>query len=949
MSHKKRRKKEVEIQEEMSLPGGRIDALASLPVLASFAVLVFSVMRLSGMAVLGTPILSGIMTIILAYHAYTRPKSKRDPWIWGIPILAFITSALLYYSVSYGSPVDTDESYFAVSAAIFTLFYALAQVRALSFESSAVTALFISAIIIHLVPGVSHNLMGDLDSYWRLKWMEGVYDNGYPTEFDPLTYPMRGGLAHHQEFAKYTDPNGGLGFGLIQKNTPMVMEIAYAAIALLMKPLGFSLYQTAMLVPGIFAGPIVVLMFLLVKELFSTMRPYNQIAAFLAGFMFMLTPVLAAKVVATNCENEAFGMFLMLSTLYLFFAAFRRKSFGYAVLCGITMLMLRMCWSGIGYTLITIGIFGTLYAVANFLRNRNAMEHLPYLVIPLPIYLSIGIFAHARGGLPVFNMPGSFEIYPMMAAIASSILLEFLRTRKNGFLLVDDSVLEGRAANWAETNINTIFAIGALLFVASLLFYTTPAKWIDFINSAYHAASGTKSLVHQTVSEQNPMATSIGEYFTQGYRQYGMAVYLSIIAIPVMAYLAVTEGSVGAIFLLAWGLPMMYAAYNRSVWVLGASASVIALSASLGLFVALKKSKLTVVTAAGTIISIMIIPSYVPLLGLFHYEDSVGYIVMHMGPSMDIYMWEPMLEWHYNNTRPGDAILTWWDYGHWITAVARRPVIADGLQADYYEIQDVARIFMNKTTEEQSFEMVRAYDQAYRGYNESWGLNYASIDWTMIGKASALHFIATGVVENATPGAWGNYAQCQFIPDQSRFDDQVIAADGSLVKQKQLVFGCQNGIGILFTVTENGIKDVNVIAGPNRLIPWSQWMMQEDASLLGVQPLMQVNNKEKVPSILYCAMNWKNLQPGSICTLPQFMNIIYVPKQFQDYLMTRIYLGKYIDEYAAAGLYNRPVVPLKHFREVPDYDKDGTPDGEFSYGYVRSYEISYEGFNETQQ
>ncbi|MFH0863008.1 MAG: STT3 domain-containing protein [Candidatus Altiarchaeota archaeon] len=949
MSSKKRNKRKENEEIVLPIPVGRFSGITSTPVIAAFAILLFTVMRLSGLGVLATPILSGIATIWIASSVYGQSGGKKDPWAWGTPALALITSTFLYYSVSYDYPLDADYPYFAISAAIFTLFYALAQVRTISFESSAVTALFISAIIIHLVPAVSHNLMGDLDSYWRLKWMEGVYDNGYPTEFDPLTYPMMGGLAHHEDFAKYTNPNDGLGFGLTQKDTPMLMELAYAAIALMMKPFGFSLYQTAMLVPGIFAAPIVVLMYLLVKELFSGMRPYNQIAAFLAGFMYMLTPVLAAKVIATNCENEAFGMFLMLSTLYLFFAAFHRKSFRYAILCGFTMLMLRMVWSGIGYTLITIGIFGTLYSIVNFIRNRNAMEHLPYLVIPLPIYLSIGVFAHARGGLPIFNVPGSIESYPMIVAIATSIFLEFIRTRKNGLQLIGDATLEGRTADWAERNINTICAVGAVIFIASLLFYTTPTNWINFINSAYHAASGKKSLVHQTVSEQNPMATSFGEYISQGYRQYGIAVYLSIIAIPAMAYLAITEGSVGAIFLLAWGLPMMYAAYNRSVWVLGASASVIALSASLGLFVALKKSRLNAVTAVGTILSIIIIPAYVPMFGPFLFGQSVGYVVMHMGPSSDIYMWQPMLEWHYNNTRQGDAILTWWDYGHWITAVARRPVIADGLQADYYQIQDVARMFMNKTTEEESFEMIRAYDRAYKEHNQTWGLNYAAIDWTMIGKASALHFIATGNIENATPGAWGNYAQCQFLPDQSRLDDQVTAAGGTFSKEKQLVFGCQNGMGLLFIVTENNIKEVNVIVGQGQLIPWSQWMKQQDASILGVQPLMRNNDQEKVPSILFCAMNWKSLQGGSICRLPQFTNLIYVPQQFQDYLMTRIYLGKYIDEYAAAGLYNRPVVPLKHFREVPDYNNDGTPDGEFSFGYVRSYEISYEGFKDTQQ
>jgi hypothetical protein len=617
------------------------------------------------------------------------------------------------------------------------------------------------------------------------------------------------------------------------------------------------------------------------------------------------------------------------------------------VLCGLSFLMLRMNWGGTVYAMMTLGIFGASSAVVNFLKRKNAMEHLPYIAIPMLCYQLMALFAHARGGLPYYQSMTPNETYPLVAAIGLSLILEYLRARMYGPIILDDGTLEGRVMDFAERRMKLIglLTIATLLF--SLVFYKTPADWMNFGLNQIRQASGVRSVVHQTVAEQNPMAESFSEYLTIGYREYGFALYLCLIMIPVLAYLVHKEGSLGALFLLAWTVPMMYGSYHKMSWAMPSSASITALGASVGLFVAVKRKDLFGLKAIATYLLFIVPLAYVPMFGPMMYSQAVGYMVMHMGPSADIYQWEPMLEWHANHTSQGDAILTWWDYGHWITAIAQRPVIADGLQDDYYEIQDVARFFMNKTDEEEAFNTVREYNKAYKAYNESWGLNYASIDWTMIGKGGALHFIATGVIENATPGVFKNYAQCEFMPQASELEDQLITgANSSLYHEKKIVFGCDNGLAITFDVAGDGVKDINVLTNGGPSVPWDVFSREEDASLLGVQPLWNINEKEKMPSILYCAMNW-NDQRLRICRLPQFNTLVYVPQEFNDYMMTRLYLGKYMEEYKAAGLYNREVTPLRHFREIPDYNGDGMPEGEFSLGFVRSYEISYDGFNQT--
>jgi asparagine N-glycosylation enzyme membrane subunit Stt3 len=470
---------------------------------------------------------------------------------------------------------------------------------------------------------------------------------------------------------------------------------------------------------------------------------------------------------------------------------------------------------------------------------------------------------------------------------------------------------------------------------------------VDFIINQL-LSPAQKSLVHQTVSEQNPMATNISEFVNDGYQRYGIALLYGLLMIPVLAYFAISRGSVGSLFVLTWSLPMMWGAYNKSAYIFTSSAPVTALGATIALLAAVKKEDLEGLRIIGTILVVCIPIFYVPMLGLTMYNKFVGYVVMHMGPTSDIYYWQPALEWHRDHTNPGDAVLTWWDYGHWFTAVSHRPVLIDNLQADYYEIQDVARFFVNKTTEEDAFETVKAYNSAYKAYNQSWGLNYATIDWTMIGKGSALHYIATGSIENASGGSWKNYIQCDFDPDNSQLDEKlVVSGNGSFSKVRKVMYNCQGEIYLVFTVEGYDLKETTVMTRYGNAIPWSTWMKSNDASILGVEPLLGLYERG-VPSILACAINYRELPGGSVCRLPQFNTLIYVPQEFQDFMMTRLYLGKYMKEYRELGLYNREPTPLKHFREVPDYNGDGRSDGEFSFGFVRSYEISYEGFNATQ-
>jgi hypothetical protein len=252
-------------------------------------------------------------------------------------------------------------------------------------------------------------------------------------------------------------------------------------------------------------------------------------------------------------------------------------------------------------------------------------------------------------------------------------------------------------------------------------------------------------------------------------------------------------------------------------------------------------------------------------------------------------------------------------------------------------------------------DTLRAYNQRYDEIGMN--LSHVAIDWTMIGKGSALHFIATGVIENKTEGSFMNYAQCRFLEKQSSQQRIATDSEGKPVLAKQLIFGCPWPIaGIMFEVIGDDVKSIKAIvsdeAGNLYYIPWETWVKDRPASILGVQPLSDILTLGlKRPDVLgNTGMQWRD--SNNTLHSSETYQLIYVPGEFNDYMMTRLYLGDYVDyvpapeclqeenknkfycaNYLNQGLFTGNLTTFK-----PKYS---SLVGDFSGGYVRIYDINY--------
>lgn len=869
--------------------------------------------------VVGIMFISAIASI---YFIYLHFKSgKRDYYLLGVPVLAFITSLFSWYANQNSGWTMRDFSVFSIVFGIFLLFYAIMLHKILNPGAAAILAILFSTLLIHIAPAFTFSwapwagkyLAEITDPYFYYRHAKFIVENGYVMEIDKMTYPT----AH-------IDHSWGI----------YLQPVFTASIALVLGILNINVYDVNIIYAGVFAAFSVLALYLLIKNLFSDMKPYNRIAAILAAFMLMLSPAFASKAIATNSEDDAIGMFLFISSFSLFAISIRKKSLLFSILSGITFLFLAIAWNGYAYALLVFGIFASLYAMINFIHKKNCVEHIPYFIIPVIMSRLSFLIIHPRGELPPLNLPLSF-LMPFATPVIIAFFLEIIRVYLYGKIEVKGISIGNRLENFIQKH---IFYIGGLILIAAgfSIFFITPDSILKYISSL--TTTAVTAIIARTTAEQNPMCGGIKNFWdvlNKGcimtlYNNFGIGIIFGLAMIPILLYFMIFRRSIGAVFVLSLALPILWGVVNKSQYQFMASVPIVALGSTIGLIIATSRKDIGSLRVIPLIVILAIplfmsIGSSMPILEPFGGATQMRY----GGSNAEAVFWEPTLEWL--KTTPDDTvILTWWDYGHIITAISNRVSIADNLKGNAEIVQDLAKFHVLETNETTALEIARKYSA-----------DYVIIDWTMIGKSGAPHFIATSNITTKEPGEYMGYSQCGFSQQNSALTPRLVPnSEGGFDSVKSIVFTCNVAgpyneyIGaIIFNIANDKLTGVSIspITATDRglmleqPIPWSTWKQEHNASILGIQGLRNIIGN----SLNYGTDRYIGFQT--------FNTLIYVPEKFNDYMMTKLYLGDYMEEYKQFGLTD--INGLEHFRLVDGFLGD-TQDNSY-FGYVRAYKINY--------
>jgi len=117
---------------------------------------------------------------------------------------------------------------------------------------------------------------------------------------------------------------------------------------------------------------------------------------------------------------------------------------------------------------------------------------------------------------------------------------------------------------------------------------------------------------------------------------------------------------------------MLYGVIYKSQYHFMASVPIVALGSTIGLIIAINRKDLQsfrvtpLFILVSTPLVFLLFFSGMPIFGPFG-----GATPMYMGATGDRIFWQGTFDWL--KTQPNNTIvLTWWDYGHWITAMTSK-------------------------------------------------------------------------------------------------------------------------------------------------------------------------------------------------------------------------------------------------------------------------------------
>ncbi len=468
-----------------------------------------------------------------------------------------------------------------------------------------------------------------------------------------------------------------------------------------------DLYDFTILFPGIVGALTTIIIFALVRVIGGTA------AGLLSSLLFAISVPIMIRGSMGWFKSEPLGLFYGLLGLYLFLSGIKsdnKKISLFKLIGGGVFLAFGLAsWGGIQFFIIPIGIF--IFTLP-FLRKDFGFLTWSVPVFVISLLLTTAIFERPGIGF-VLGMGGFSLIIPTIFLIICSFIQKFNNSKNQtqNYLIL----------------LVTIIIIGSFVMIINTENHFLPSPSFRYLNAINPFLTSTDPLVdsvaeHSTATIHESffmhsilmIFAGLGAWiiFNKLKLEYFQTFPKHLITFWIIFNKLKSEPSKDfprdlMVFTLILGLTGVYVGSAFVRLELFTSISVIFLS-SIGLSIITKeifrykkqlhpiRNKIIKISYVGGILILMILPLVFPASNWVSILDEPASILN--GASMyDVTTndWKESLEWIKLNTPSDSIILSWWDYGYWITTVSERTTLVDNATIDSKQIQKVANIFLS--------------------------------------------------------------------------------------------------------------------------------------------------------------------------------------------------------------------------------------------------------------
>ena len=521
-------------------------------------------------------------------------------------------------------------------------------------------------------------------------------------EFDPFfnfratEYIVENGFS---EYFNWHDIDSWYPNGRDVSATSQVMLHITAAIAYHIFGENLTLYDFTILFPVIIGSLTVIVIFALVR-LFAGIP-----AGLFASMLFAVSLPIILRGTAGWFKSEPLGIFYGLLGLYLFLSGIKSNNKKIAiskiVFGGIVMSFGLASWGGNQFLIMPIGLF---ILSLPFVRKDHK-----FLFWSIPLFTATFLLATSLFERPgtnfVFGIGGLSLIIPTVFLMICTIVQKMSKEEnkiKNGLVLLV-----------------SIIVIGSFLVTIS-----AESDFLSLPSFRYLNA------INPFLTTTNPLVDSVSEHATTTTSQSFFLHSILLIFSGLGAWLILSKKVYRAkilvqndmkAFVLIMGMTGVYVSSAFIRLEVFASISLIILS-SIGLSyltTEVFKAKsvqngnhLFKISYVVIIVALFIIPITFPVDGNWINAVDIPPTILNGGtvyPASND--WLEALNWIKMNTSQEAIIVSWWDYGYWITTMSERTTVADNATIDSKQIKNIAKIFLDSPDE--SWIMLREMNVDY--------------------------------------------------------------------------------------------------------------------------------------------------------------------------------------------------------------------------------------------
>merc|ERR1712137_254265 len=436
-----------------------------------------------------------------------------------------------------------------------------------------------------------------------------------------------------------------------------------------------------------------------------TKEAYNTRAGVVAAAFVAVVPGYISRSVAGSYDNEAVAIFALIFTYFLWVRSVKTGSMLWASCCALSYFYMVSAWGGYVFIINLI----PLHVMALLVSGRFSQR----LYVAFCTFYAMGTLLSMQISFVGFQPVQSAE---HMAAMGTFALLQ----------------LHG-GVNWLRSilprnHFNHLFKLVILAtiggFLSIVMVGSTTGYFSNFTGRFY-------SLLDPTYAKEHiPIIASVSEHQPTTWASFFFDLHAQVFLFPVGLYFCFRKLTDANIFLILYAVTSVYFAgvMVRLILVLAPISCVVAaigMSSTLASYMSAIRGRLTgepnrtiekeiawVMVFGMT--TLMIFYAYHCIWVTSEAYSSPSIVLAARQPDGSQMIFDDFRETYYwlrQNTPPETRIMSWWDYGYQLAAMANRTALVDNNTWNNSHIAEVGKAFAS--SEEDAYPILQKLDADY--------------------------------------------------------------------------------------------------------------------------------------------------------------------------------------------------------------------------------------------